>query len=74
MYFEDADLCRKIKMAGGQIVFFPRIEVIHAGGKFYENPEKQKKDYYAAQERYFKKNRPFFEWFLIKIIGRVFFF
>ena len=29
MYFEDTDLCRKIKQAGHQVVYHPAVEVVH---------------------------------------------
>ena len=33
LYFEDNDLCRRVQKAGKKIVFFPKAEIIHFGGK-----------------------------------------
>ncbi len=32
MYFEDIDLCRRLWAGGWEVVFWPGVEVVHAGG------------------------------------------
>jgi GT2 family glycosyltransferase len=32
MFFSDVDLCRRLKDAGWEIIFFPTVQVIHAAG------------------------------------------
>jgi len=32
LYFEDIDLCLRIKQTGGQLIYLPRARVFHAGG------------------------------------------
>lgn len=69
MYFEDVDLCKRVRDAGKKVVYFPEFCVLHLGGKSYQNKKLQKKHYYASQKYYFKKNRPRWEHFLIKFLA-----
>ena len=56
MYFEDIDLCRRVKMSGYKILSLPQIEVLHIGGQSYNETQKQKLHYYQSQDYYFKKH------------------
>lgn len=69
MYFEDMDLCKRIKKSGKKIIYNPNFSVRHFGGRSYQEKFFQKKDYYKAQEYYFKKNRNFFEWLIVRGLG-----
>lgn len=69
MYFEDVDFCRRLRIAGKKVVYFPLVSVFHLGGKSYQNRKLQKKHYYTSQKYYFKKNRPKWEFYLIRILG-----
>ncbi|OGI33437.1 MAG: hypothetical protein A2271_03475 [Candidatus Moranbacteria bacterium RIFOXYA12_FULL_35_19] len=73
MYFEDMDLCVRIKKLEKKVLYYPNFEVRHLGGESYQQKKLQKKDYYRSQEYYFKKNRNFFEWLLIKILAKLFY-
>lgn len=42
LYYEDVDLCRRIKNAGYQIVYWPLIRVKHIGGQSSEAIESEK--------------------------------
>jgi len=33
MYFEELDLCKRIREEGGRVVFYPGAEIVHLGGK-----------------------------------------
>jgi GT2 family glycosyltransferase len=33
LYFEEVDLCRRIKAAGYRVVYWPELEVVHIGGE-----------------------------------------
>lgn len=68
MYFEDADLCKRVRDLGKAIHFDPSLEIIHHGGASYENEpgSVQKRHYYASQDSYFKKHRHFAEARLLK--------
>ncbi len=56
MYYEDIDLCRRIKMLDKQILLEPSIRVLHWCGKSAKNKKLQKKQYYQSQAIYIKKH------------------
>jgi hypothetical protein len=68
MYFEDADLCRRARLLGKKVVYFPLFSIMHHGGKSFLERKKQKKAYYQSQDFYFKKHRGFFEQWILKIL------
>jgi len=73
MYFEDMDLCKRVKKAGKKILYQPNFSIKHIGGKSYPEKKVQKADYYRSQEYYFKKHRNFLEWLTVKILGKLFY-
>lgn len=52
MYFEDVDLCRRVRAAGKKIVRVPEAKIVHLGGQSLSSEYKRKKLYYASQDRY----------------------
>lgn len=69
MYFEDMDLCKRVRNAGKKILFYPAFCVKHKSGESYSQEEKkQKKDYYKSQEHYFKKHKSKLETWLVCIL------
>lgn len=66
MYFEDVDLCKRTQKLGKKIITLPEMQVLHFGGQSFAGIKKQKKDYYASQDYYFKKHRPVLELFFLK--------
>lgn len=72
MYFEDMDLCLRLRRSGHQVFYYPNFIVKHAGGASYENKKEQKRDYYASQDYYFKKHRPAWEGMAVKWLRRMF--
>lgn len=56
MYFEDIDLCKRVRAAGRKIIYFPEEKIKHLCGKSSANKKIQKKNYYAAQDYYFRKH------------------
>ncbi|MGE5297471.1 MAG: glycosyltransferase family 2 protein [Solirubrobacterales bacterium] len=58
LYFEEVDLCRRIKQAGGRIVFTPEAVITHLGGRSSRQVPVEKS--LMAMEsllRYFRKHR-----------------
>lgn len=57
MYYDEVDLCYRIKMAGGRIYYLPRIEVIHHSNKS-SNQDSLKCECYKAKSRllFFQKH------------------
>ena len=68
MYFEDVDLCRRARLAGGKVEYFPDFVVRHYGGASYGSRKKQKSDYYAAQDYYFQKHCGKIQGYLLKVV------
>ena len=56
MYFEDVDICRRIRNLGFKVTLVPTTKILHAGGKSYSSAKKQKDHYYKSQDYYFKKH------------------
>lgn len=55
MYFEDADLCRRIRMAGGKVLYCPSVSVLHKGGQSRESLFKQKRQFFQSMAYFFWK-------------------
>jgi len=71
MYFEDLDLCKRIKNCGKKILYFPELEIFHESGGSAENKQQQKKYYYESQEAYFKKHFGKTKAFLVKTLRKI---
>jgi len=54
LYFEDIDWCRRMRIAGWQIVYNPRVQVVHLGGQ--SQPERR-----AANRCYNESLRYFYD-------------
>lgn len=55
MYFEDEDLCRKIRKNGHQVLYFPEFSVLHHGGKSRNGRISQKKQFLKSMLYFFWK-------------------
>lgn len=53
MYFEDNDLCRRLRDNGWKIIYYPHAEIVHFGGKSFIENDRVRKDAYFASLRYF---------------------
>ena len=56
MYFEDIDICKRARMAGKKVVYFPKEKIRHFGGGSRQSKKEQKKHYYESQDYYFQKH------------------
>lgn len=72
MYFEDQDLCLKIKKEGFKIFFLPFFSVGHFNGKSWKNNRQKKEAFYQSQQFFFQKHRPLWENKLLKILSFIF--
>lgn len=62
MYFEDVDLCRRMRASGWGVELEPRCRVVHLGGSSTMNtPGRRKSLYYESQQLYFELHRPRWE-------------
>lgn len=73
MYFEDMDLCKRLRDQGKEIFYYPDFCVKHFSGQSYTDKARQKKDYYRSQEYYFKKHRNIIEATLVRLLRKMFF-
>lgn len=71
LYFEDVDLCKRVRLLGKKIVHFPDFQVMHFGGKSMSSKKKQKDCYYASQDYYFQKHFGRFVSYLVKICRKI---
>lgn len=72
MYFEDQDLCLRIKKIGFEIFFLPFFSINHYDGKSWKSEQQKKKSFYFSQDIFFKKHRPPWEGQLLKIFRFIF--
>lgn len=56
MYFEDMDLCKRVKELGYQIIVYPKVFIVHLGGKSISKFAKRKIYYYQSQDYFYKKH------------------
>jgi len=56
MYFEDADLCKRMRVTDKKVLYCPNYSVFHWSGKSSSDKRTKKKYYYASQDYYFKKH------------------
>ena len=68
IYYEDIDLCRRVKSAGYEVIYNPDIKFKHYHGKSAAtNPKLSSKEYRNSQVYYYKKYNNAFQNFLLKI-------
>jgi hypothetical protein len=72
MYFEDQDLCLRLKRINKHCLFFPEFKVTHHEGQSWKNPSFQKKIYYQSQEYFFKKYYPHWHLAILKFLRNLF--
>ena len=72
MYFEDQDLCLRMKKAGHQVFFLPFFVIGHFDGKSWRNPRQKKMAFYQSQDLFFQKHRPKWEGWLLKVFRLIF--
>ncbi len=71
MYFEDQDLCLRIKKLGYDIVFFPKSKVLHYDGKCWPNTKQQKIAFYKAQDYFFKKHHLPYKLTILRVLKKI---
>lgn len=73
LYFEDVDLCLRARKMGYRVKKARFLPLLHYGGKSHDSFTRQKKHYYASQDTYFRKHRPFFERLLLGFLRRAYY-
>ncbi len=67
MYFEDIDLCKRVKDLDYKVKVFPKVTLVHLGGKSL-NKFRKKKYYYKSQDYFYKKHYGQFIMILMKLL------
>lgn len=71
MYFEDQDLCLRVKDSDKKILFYPDFKILHHDGKSWNNKKLQKSYYYKSQDIFFQKHHKFLQRQALKIIRKL---
>lgn len=75
LYEEDADLCLRLRKAGGKVMFIPRAVVIHALGTSMAKASKRARDAYDESHRlYYRLHRGLVERVILHLViaaGRI---
>jgi len=70
MHFEDLDLCKRVSDAGYDIVFNPKIEVVHYQGTSSQSNSNVSEYKKQSLQRYFRKHCSLFSYYAIKNLNR----
>ncbi|MDP2944311.1 MAG: glycosyltransferase, partial [bacterium] len=68
LYFEDIDLCWRVKKQGLSIAVLDGVFVTHFGGRSLAQNWERKKQYYLSQEYFFRKNYGTMSALILKLI------
>lgn len=72
LYYEDVDLCARMKKLRKKILFLPHIRVLHRGGGSMNGSSiRQKLEYDLSQDRYFSLHRPRYEQYFLKLLRKI---
>lgn len=72
LYYEDTNLCERLRKIGRKILLLPHIRVLHIGGGSMRASQ-QKKSYYTSQDLYFSLHRPWYEGAVLKFLRKLIF-
>lgn len=73
IYFEESDLCHSVRKIGSQVVYYPKAEVIHFGGKTTDKiPRQMKSVFLSSRFKYFEKHFGLLAAILTETILRLF--
>ena len=69
LFYEDADLCKRIKEAGYGIYFYPKSDIVHLKGENVNEEFSSKTYFYAKQSQllYYKKHNPLFQRMFLRV-------
>jgi len=68
LYFEDMDLCKRMRAFGKSIRLSFKTSITHRGGKSHPSHASQKRYFFESQETYMRKYRPKKEIFALRLL------
>ena len=69
LYEEDADLCRRVRAAGWQVLFTPAAEVRHGLGKsMSRTPQTARLEYQRSHLLYYRKHNGAFDRVVLRLL------
>lgn len=72
MYFEDKDICKRVREAGFKVVYYPKTSLIHLLGGSSKGVKKSVNTYYRdSQLYYYQKNLELFQTEILKFYLRL---
>ena len=76
MYFEEVDLCLRIKNSGWKIVHYPNVSAVHFLSKSSEQWGETKRinEFQKSLLKYFRKNGKFYEYFILLAVSKIKYF
>ena len=67
MYFEESDLCQRVREKGYKIVYTPSVSLIHLGGySVNKTSDRLSLEYRRSQIYYYQKHRPRYEQIILR--------
>lgn len=72
LYWEDVDLCKRLRAAGWDVLHVPHARVRHHRGASLANPDVRTRLYDAAADRYFQKHYATPIWLLQRWLRRLY--
>lgn len=69
MYFEDVDLCARVRESGAGVYYVPQCAITHLGGEMNveEKPARIQIEYRKSQTRYYSKHASMAQQFLLRL-------
>lgn len=74
IWFEDVDLCYKLKVLGYKLMYIPESKIIHIGGASFDRWEdslKKEERFWKSLFIYFDKNKNIIEQIMVRIIVKL---
>lgn len=68
MYFEDNDLCLRLRCAGWQVVYNPQVTIIHLGGASLLESAHRRECYYEGLQYFYSKHYSMFARVVLRIL------